>query len=122
MPGRPGAQGRDSAAAGILKSLVEQDDAAVPELQRERVGRALQAIGAVGRKVFEERVAEWAQRARAETDARFATVWGLDLGTHSCVAALYDAHSGQPVICPDGVNPQFASTLTVTKGARNSSD
>ncbi|MFD7909906.1 Hsp70 family protein [Streptomyces sp. NPDC059752] len=108
-------RGRDSAAPGLLRSLVEQDDAAVPELQRERVSRALDAVGAVGRKAFEERAAEWAQRARAETDARFAAVWGLDLGTHSCVAALYDAHREQPVICPDGVNSQFASTLTVTE-------
>ncbi|MFB6614757.1 Hsp70 family protein [Streptomyces sp. NPDC056367] len=108
-------RGRDSAAVGLLRTLVEQDDTAVPELQRERVGRALEAIGAVGRKAFEERAAEWAQRARAETDARFAAVWGLDLGTHSCVAAVYDAHRGQPVICPDGVDSQFASTLTVTE-------
>ncbi|MFJ6049939.1 Hsp70 family protein [Streptomyces sp. NPDC092307] len=108
-------RGRDSAAAGILTSLVEQDDAAVPELQRERVSRALQAIGAVGRKEFEERAAEWARQARADTHARFADVWGLDLGTHSCVAALYDTDSGRPVICPDGVNTQFASTLTVTE-------
>ncbi|MFD3466333.1 Hsp70 family protein [Streptomyces sp. NPDC058682] len=29
---------------------------------------------------------------------------------------MYDAHREQPVICPDGANSQFASTLTVTEG------
>ncbi|MFD3329071.1 Hsp70 family protein [Streptomyces sp. NPDC058701] len=108
-------RGRDSAAVEVLRSLVERDDTAVPELLRGRVREALESVGAVGRSAFEERAGAWVESARAEVDRRFAPVWGLDLGTHSCVAALYDSRTGQPVICPDGTGTQFASTLSLTE-------
>lgn len=108
-------RGRDSAAVEVLRALVEQDDSAVPELLRSRVREVLDSVGAVGRGTFEERAEAWVESARAEVDRRFAPIWGLDLGTHSCVAALYDSLTEQPVICPDGTSPQFASTLSLTE-------
>jgi molecular chaperone DnaK len=108
-------RGRESSAVEALRSLVAEDAAAVPGPLRERVHDALEEIGAVGRGAFEERVQAWVERARDEVDRRFAATWGLDLGTTSCVAAVYDTRTDRPVICPDGGQPQFASTLTVTE-------
>ncbi|WUH91064.1 Hsp70 family protein [Streptomyces sp. NBC_00433] len=108
-------RGPATSAAEALRRLVAEDDAAIPEPLRMRVRQALDAIGAVGRGAFEDRIAGWVERARAEVDSRFAPVWGLDLGTSTCVAAVYDSATGRPAICPDGGKPHFASTLTVTE-------
>ncbi|WP_329174851.1 Hsp70 family protein [Streptomyces sp. NBC_01477] len=106
--------GLASSAADVLRQLVAEDDTAIPGPLRHRVREALDAVGAVGRGAFEERVADWVARARADVDHRFAATWGLDLGTSTCVAAVYDSLAARPVICPDGGKAHFASTLTVT--------
>ena len=52
-------------------------------------------------------------QARQETDRRFATIWGLDLGTTTCVAAIYDTHLKRPVLCGWRGSDQFAATLSM---------
>ena len=47
------------------------------------------------------------------TSSRYAGIWGLDLGTTTCSAALYDTRARQPVLCPWKGRDQFASTLSL---------
>src|SRR6185312_16411722 len=54
-------------------------------------------------------------RARADTDRRFAGIWGLDLGTTMCAVAIFDTQLGKPVLCPWKGHDQFASTLSVDR-------
>jgi molecular chaperone DnaK len=39
------------------------------------------------RRPFEARAAAWVAQAKKDVDARFATIWGLDLGTTKQSAA-----------------------------------
>jgi molecular chaperone DnaK len=54
-------------------------------------------------------------RARADVDRRYSAIWGFDLGTTTCAAAIYDCETRQPVFCPWKGHPQFASTLSLDK-------
>jgi len=89
-------------AEGLIPPALESDVAAV-----------LVAAEGERRRPFEARAAAWATRARAEIDARFARIWGLDLGTTTCAVAIYDTQTGRPAPCLWKGNPLFASTLSV---------
>jgi molecular chaperone DnaK len=106
--GRPGSS---AVAAGVLREL--KAEGAVPALLEPDVDGALEAIGLGPLRRFEERAGAWVAQARAETDRRFAGIWGLDLGTTTCAVAIYDTATTQPVLCPWKGNVQFASTLAV---------
>jgi molecular chaperone DnaK len=60
-------------------------------------------------------VRAWLERAHAEIDKRYAPVWGLDLGTTKCCAAVYDVQAGAPVICTWKGHNQIPSTLCITE-------
>ncbi|MET7483775.1 Hsp70 family protein [Streptomyces sp. NPDC005538] len=98
-------------AAAELRDLVSRPDLA-PELVT-RMLDALDALDAAARRDFEERVSVWIDQARRETDQRFASIWGLDLGTSQCAAAIYDTADRQPVACSWKGRDQFPSTLCV---------
>lgn len=104
-------RGRDTRAVGELRALYR--DAALPPLVAARVATALEALDRQGRRPFEERCVAWIARARADVDRRFAGIWGLDLGTTTCAAAIYDTELGRTVPCPWQGHDQFASTLSL---------
>ncbi|MCF3134404.1 Hsp70 family protein [Streptomyces olivochromogenes] len=107
-------RGAASHALAVLRSLID-DEAMVDGPSRQRVLDALEAAGAAGRGAFEDKVEEWATRAKQEVDRRFSRIWGMDLGTSTCVAAVYDTEAQRPVVCPHAGQPYFASTLSVTE-------
>ncbi|MFD8308926.1 Hsp70 family protein [Streptomyces sp. NPDC059690] len=80
-----------------------------------RIRDTLDALDAAARKEFEDRVPAWIAQARREIDERFSNIWGLDLGTSQCAAAIYDSVSGEPVACEWKGRHQFPSTLCVDK-------
>jgi molecular chaperone DnaK len=88
-------------------------DACLPEAFQARVAEVLAESDRERRKPFEARAAAWVAQARARTDKRFAGIWGLDLGTHNCVAAIFDTRTGRAVRCPWKGDTQFAATLSM---------
>ena len=106
-------KGRSTRAAGVLRRLLDQDRFVLPAAGATAARAALETMGMKGRRAFEERVQAWVAQARAEVDRRYAGIWGFDLGTTTCSAALYDTQTQQPVLCPWKGNSQFSSTLSV---------
>ncbi|MDR6975125.1 molecular chaperone DnaK [Streptomyces sp. 3330] len=80
-----------------------------------RVRDTLDLLDSLARKEFEQQVPAWIARARREIDERFANIWGLDLGTSQCAAAIYDTVDRRPVACDWKGREQFPSTLCVDK-------
>ncbi|MET7718578.1 Hsp70 family protein [Streptomyces sp. NPDC005407] len=107
------ARGSASRAAHVLRSLVD-DETTVTGPLRQQVLDALEAAGAAGRGAFEERVDAWVSQAKQLVNSRFSRIWGMDLGTSTCVAAIYDKSKERPVICSHAGKPYFASTLSLT--------
>ncbi|WP_427918915.1 Hsp70 family protein [Streptomyces sp. cg40] len=104
-------KGSRTRAVAELRDLVGRSGLA-PELVA-RIREALDALDAVARRGFEDRVSVWIAQARRETDERFARIWGLDLGTSQCAAAIYDTAAQQPVACLWKGRAHFPSTLCV---------
>ncbi|WP_410643574.1 Hsp70 family protein [Amycolatopsis sp. lyj-346] len=107
------ARGTESPAADVLRGLV--GDGLVPPDLTTRVTEALDALGARERARFEERAQVWVAEARAEVDARYSGIWGFDLGTTTCAAAVYDTRTRQPVFCPWKGEMHFASTVSLDR-------
>ncbi|MEU8638926.1 Hsp70 family protein [Amycolatopsis sp. NPDC048633] len=107
------ARGAASPAADVLHELV--DDGLVPPELTTRVTEALDALGARERVRFEEHAQAWVARARADVDARYSGIWGFDLGTTTCAAAVYDTETRQPVFCPWKGEVHFASTVSLDR-------
>lgn len=107
-------RGHTSHAESVLRSLVE-DETTVTGPRRQQVLDALEALESADRGAFEERAQRWVAQARQEVDARYSRTWGMDLGTSTCVAAVYDRTDGIPVVCPHAGQSSFASTLSVTE-------
>ena len=107
-------RGSASRAGPVLRSLVDADEATVTDPLRQQALEALELAGAAGRGAFEERAGQWAAQAKEEVGVRFSSIWGMDLGTSTCVAAVYDTQTERPVVCPHAGKPYFASTLSVT--------
>jgi molecular chaperone DnaK len=104
---------RQTQAVDLLRRLIEAEDTPLPPPLVDRVRRILEGFGAEGRSAFEGRVQAWVARARDEVDKRYAAIWGLDLGTTTCSAAIYHRKSDQPVLCPWKGRDQIASTLSL---------
>ncbi|MBC6461160.1 Hsp70 family protein [Actinomadura sp. HBU206391] len=103
--------GRSTRIVEELRRL--RNEAVLPPVLESLVAAALDVVDARGRRPFEERASRWVQRARADIDRRFAGIWGLDLGTTTSAAAVYDTELGRPVLCPWKGHQQFASTLSL---------
>lgn len=101
---------------GLTEELrtLRHDPALPPSLAPE-IDRVLEGRDGGARRAFEERAQAWVARARAEIDQRYAGIWGLDLGTTTCVAAIYDTATGKPVLCPWKGQSHFASTLSLDR-------
>jgi molecular chaperone DnaK len=106
-------RGRRTQAVDQLRHLLDNDDPPLPPDLAAAAQAALDRLGAQGRRAFEERVQAWVARARADVDRRFAGIWGFDLGTTTCSAAVYDTETQQPVLCTWKGWDQFASTLSL---------
>ncbi len=107
-----------SRGAGVVTVAVEElrrlrADGLVPTALAGEAEAALVAVDADRRRPFEQRAAEWVAAARAEVDRRYAGIWGLDLGTSTCSAAIYDTVRGTAVSCSGGGEAQFAATLSL---------
>jgi molecular chaperone DnaK len=107
------ARGTASPAADVLRELVE--DGLVPPDLTTRVTEALDNLGARERVRFEGRAQAWVAQARTEVDARYSGIWGFDLGTTTCAAAVYDTETRQPVFCPWKGEVHFASTVSLDR-------
>ncbi|OLB67459.1 MAG: hypothetical protein AUI10_00025 [Actinobacteria bacterium 13_2_20CM_2_72_6] len=103
----------DPRALDELRRLWRDD--AVPARLRSAVQTLVEGHDAYARQPFEARAQAWVAQARAETDRRFAGIWGLDLGTTTCAVAIYDTATRQPVLCPWKGHLQFASTLSLDR-------
>jgi molecular chaperone DnaK len=106
-------RGAETRAVDELRRLVA--DPALPPVRRAEARATLEAQDAEARRPFEIRAQAWVEQARAETDRRFAGIWGLDLGTTTCAAAIYDSQTRQVVLCPWKGQVQFASTLSLDR-------
>lgn len=85
-----------------------------PDLER-RARTALDEVRVRHRSAFQARAEGWVARARAEIDRRYAGIWGLDLGTTTCSAALYDRTEETVVLCSRDGSGQFPSTLALDR-------
>jgi molecular chaperone DnaK len=103
--------GLRSPAARELRAL--QNERAVPARMVPDVDRVIRKLDEEARRPFESRAQAWVAQARRETDERFSRIWGLDLGTTTCVAAIYDTKLGHNVLCEWRGEAQFAATLSV---------
>ncbi len=104
-------RGTGTRAVAELRRLSGQ--ALIPAQRSGEVLAALDRIGAHPRRPFERRAQVWVAQARDEVDTRFAGIWGLDLGTTTSTAAIFDSRAGKPVLCQWKGHDQFASTLSV---------
>ncbi|MGW7210297.1 Hsp70 family protein [Streptomyces sp. NPDC054837] len=113
-------KGADTRATAELREIDGQSRSTsgrldiAPELAT-RVREKLDELDAAARKRFEGRLPTWIAQARREVDARYASIWGLDLGTSQCAAAIYDTVTEQPAACEWKSRQQFPSTLCVDK-------
>jgi molecular chaperone DnaK len=80
---------------------------------RESVDETMRRINGRNRLRFEERAQAWTVEAAADIDRRFAPTWGLDLGTSTCVVAIYDSGKAMPVLCEWHHDAGFPSTLCI---------
>ena len=103
--------GTDAGVRAELRRLA--DDPAVPAGRRTELRSVLETLDGQARGPFEERAQAWVRQARAEIDARFSGIWGMDLGTTTCAAAIYDSETREVVLCPWKGHDQFASTLSL---------
>ncbi|WP_322760485.1 Hsp70 family protein [Frankia sp. Cr2] len=103
--------GLASRAANELRRL--RVEALIPSFLASEVATMLETLASQARRPFEARAAQWVASARSEIEERFASIWGLDLGTSTCTAAIYDRQTGNPVLCPARGEVQFASTLSL---------
>lgn len=87
----------------------------VPPHRKARVGTLLESLDEGDRRRFEERAQAWVVQARAETNRRFAGTWGMDLGTSTCVTAVYDTRDSKPVICPWKGSPLLPATISLDR-------
>lgn len=106
--------------AGLRSPLVQElrtlrDEQLVPARLVPDVEQVIGQLEEEARRPFESRAQAWIAQARRETDQRFSRIWGLDLGTTTCVAAIYDTKLERPVLCEWRGSAQFASTLSVDK-------
>ncbi|MEX5634726.1 Hsp70 family protein [Parafrankia sp. FMc2] len=113
--GSSAAAGTPARSAGLgtdeLRRL--RADALVPSYLLPEVDAVLAAADRTARRPFEARAAQWVATARGETDQRFAGIWGFDLGTTTCTAAIYDRRTEQVVLCRAQGETQFPSTLSL---------
>jgi molecular chaperone DnaK len=105
--------GLTSPAARELRAL--RDERVVPARLLPDVQRVIGQLEEAARRPFESRAQAWITQARRETDQRFSRIWGLDLGTTTCVAAIYDTKLDRPVLCEWRGSAQFAATLSVDR-------
>ncbi|HTU72603.1 MAG TPA: hypothetical protein VMG38_03710 [Trebonia sp.] len=103
--------GPRSPAARELRAL--RDEGVVPPRLAVDVARLIAQLDQEARRPFESRAQVWVERARREVEARFSRIWGLDLGTTTCVAAIFDTRLDRPVLCEWRTSTQFAATLSV---------
>ncbi|TDD46053.1 hypothetical protein E1263_37400, partial [Kribbella antibiotica] len=107
------ARGSASRAVESLRQLTA--DGLIPLPRATEVGQALDRLDAKERQRFEERAQAWVARARGEVDRRYSDIWGFDLGTTTCAAAIYDTETRQPVFCPWKGQVHFASTMSLDR-------
>lgn len=88
---------------------------ALPPSLTPEIDRALDALDGAVRRRFEERAQAWVAQARTEIDRRYAGIWGLDLGTTTCAAAVYDTETRKLVLCPWKGRTHFPSTLSLDR-------
>jgi len=111
-------RGRQSPAVTHLTELLRVEaDSLDPDVE-QAARAALDSVSSQDRVVFEQRAPIWVERARTDVDHRYAGVWGLDLGTTTSVAAIYDSVLGRAVCCPWNGQEQFASTLSLVGDVR----
>lgn len=78
----------------------------------------LDSLQTAERGQFDRHIDGWFRRARKATDERYASTWGLDLGTTNCAVAIYDKQTEKPVLCPWKGESQFPSTLGLDRDGR----
>lgn len=93
-------KGQQTQAVAHLRELLQARVHSLDPDVEQAARAAVDSVSSQDRAAFERQVPLWVGRARAEIDRRFAGVWGLDLGTTTCVAAIYDNHLGRAVSCP----------------------
>lgn len=106
-------KGKQTPAVAHLRELLRHRVHSLDPDVEQAARAAVDSVSSQDRATFERQVPLWVERARAEIDRRFGGVWGLDLGTTTCVAAIYDSHLGRAVSCPWRGRNQFASTLSL---------
>ena len=104
-------RGSETNAVEELRRL--STDAKLPEHLRTEAATTLSRVDGEARKQFEQNAEAWIREAKAVVDARFSRIWGLDLGTSTCSAAIYDTDVKHPVPYTWGSPLQFASTLGI---------
>lgn len=112
--GRPPEQVDGARRAGLVADLRRlRRDGLVPERLAAEVAAELGRVEEPARRAFEAHCQGWVARARDEVDRRYAGIWGFDLGTTTCAAAVYDKDERRAVLCPWKGRDQFAATLSL---------
>ena len=106
-------RGRDSPALDHLRQLLRTRESVLPPSVADRARHTLGVATAEARAQFDTSLPRLLARAREDIDARFSDIWALDLGTTTCVAAIYDRVVGHPVACPWRGSDRFPSTVAI---------
>ncbi|MEU4237116.1 Hsp70 family protein [Actinoplanes sp. NPDC026619] len=108
--------GRHAAALRELRRLLREQKVGVA--LRAKVDETIRRVDGWIRQAFEARAQAWTQQAAEVVDKRFAPTWGLDLGTSTCMVAIYDTKQKRPVLCYWHHDAGFPSTLCIDSEGR----
>jgi len=106
-------KGRRTPAVEHLRELLRSRADMLDPSTAARARQVLTDASAAERDTFDHGIPAWVQRARNEVDRRYSAIWGLDLGTTTCVVAIYDLVEQRPVTCPWRGRDGFPSTLSL---------
>ncbi|WP_327032184.1 Hsp70 family protein [Micromonospora ureilytica] len=109
-------RGGNTAALRELRQLRSEGNVSVA--LRYEVDEAIRRVTDRNRVAFEERAQAWTAEAVDAVNRRFAPTWGLDLGTSTCMVAIYDGDRGIPVLCRWRHDAGFPSTLCIDHEGR----
>ncbi|MFI5910064.1 Hsp70 family protein [Dactylosporangium sp. NPDC051541] len=100
-------------ATGELRRLSRER--ALPDTVQQRVDEALDTIDGRGRQAFETKVAGYVARARTEIGREYSDIFGLDLGTSTCVVAIYGGDPPGVHLCRWRGRDHFPSTISIDR-------
>lgn len=94
---------------------IDRERIEAPLLRETVAGLVTSNVPAKLREAFDRGAGAWIAKAQREVERRYGRIWGMDLGTSKCAAAVFDLDASRSIICPDKSQSHFSSTLAIDK-------